>query len=94
MRPINFVQSSIVALLILFFSQSAFAEKPNILFIYLDDFGWRDTGFMGSDFYETPTLDALSKKAMVFTDAYSCAANCAPARLPAFRPIHAAAQTI
>lgn len=56
------------------------AEKPNLLFIFLDDFGWKDTGFMGSDFYETPTLDALSKEGMVFTDAYSAAANCAPAR--------------
>lgn len=55
-------------------------EKPNILFIYLDDFGWRDTGFMGSDFYETPHLDALAAEGMVFTDAYSNAANCAPAR--------------
>ena len=35
---------------------------------------------MGSDFYETPNLDRLSREGMVFTDAYSCAANCAPAR--------------
>jgi arylsulfatase A-like enzyme len=56
------------------------ADQPNILFIYLDDFGWRDTGFMGSDFYETPELDRLASEGMVFTDAYSCAANCAPAR--------------
>ncbi len=55
-------------------------RPPNILFIYLDDFGWRDTGYMGSDFYETPHLDALARGGMVFTDAYSCAANCAPAR--------------
>lgn len=55
-------------------------DRPNILFIYLDDFGWRDTGFMGSDFYETPHLDRLSTEGMVFTDAYSAAANCAPAR--------------
>lgn len=55
-------------------------EKPNILFIYLDDFGWRDTGFMGSDYYETPNLDRLAKESLVFTDAYSAAANCAPAR--------------
>lgn len=54
--------------------------RPNLLFIFLDDFGWRDTGFMGSDFYETPHLDALASQGMVFTDAYSCAANCAPAR--------------
>jgi arylsulfatase A-like enzyme len=56
------------------------AEKPNILFIYLDDFGWRDTSYMGSDFYETPHLDALAAQGMIFSDAYSCAANCAPAR--------------
>lgn len=58
-----------------------FAEdRPNILFIYLDDFGWKDTGYMGSDFYETPHLDKLAKEGMIFSDAYSNAANCAPAR--------------
>ena len=56
------------------------SDKPNILFVFLDDFGWRDTGFMGSDFYETPNLDKLAREGMLFTDAYSCAANCAPAR--------------
>ena len=56
------------------------AAQPNILFIYLDDFGWKDTSYMGSDFYETPHLDVLAKGGIIFTDAYSCAANCAPAR--------------
>ncbi len=56
------------------------APQPNILFIYADDLGWRDTSFMGSDFYETPHLDQLADQGMVFTDAYSAAANCAPAR--------------
>ncbi len=55
-------------------------NQPNILFIYLDDFGWKDTGFMGSDFFETPHLDKLAREGMVFTNAYSCASNCAPAR--------------
>lgn len=59
---------------------TAQAEKPNILLIYLDDFGWRDTGYMGSDFFETPNIDQLAAQGMRFTDAYSCAANCAPAR--------------
>ena len=35
---------------------------------------------MGSDFYETPNLDRLAKEGMIFTNAYSAAANCAPAR--------------
>jgi len=59
---------------------TASEPKPNILFVYLDDFGWRDAGFMGSDFYETPNLDRLAAEGMLFSDAYSSAANCAPAR--------------
>lgn len=59
---------------------SAADSRPNVLFLFLDDFGWRDAGFMGSDFYETPHLDALAKRGMVFTNAYAGAANCAPSR--------------
>ena len=55
-------------------------QQPNILLIYLDDFGWKDAGYMGSDFYETPHIDKLAAGGMVFTNAYSNAANCAPAR--------------
>lgn len=55
-------------------------ERPNVLFIFLDDFGWRDCGFMGSDFYETPHLDKLAAEGMIFSDAYASAANCAPSR--------------
>jgi arylsulfatase A-like enzyme len=62
------------------FCSLARSDQPNVLMIYLDDFGWKDTGFMGSDFYETPHLDALARGGMIFTDAYSCASNCAPAR--------------
>ncbi|MEM6916460.1 MAG: sulfatase, partial [Verrucomicrobiota bacterium] len=55
-------------------------ERPNLLFLFLDDYGWRDAGFMGSDFYETPHLDRLAAEGMIFTNAYSASANCAPAR--------------
>lgn len=55
-------------------------QRPNVLFVFLDDYGWRDCGFMGSDFYETPTIDRLAQAGMVFTDAYAAAANCAPSR--------------
>ncbi len=55
-------------------------DRPNVLFIFLDDFGWKDTDYMGSDFYETPNLDRLAGEGMIFTQAYSAAANCAPAR--------------
>ncbi len=51
---------SLALALTLFARPVAPEPPPNILFVYLDDFGWRDTGFMGSDFYETPHLDALA----------------------------------
>jgi arylsulfatase A-like enzyme len=68
--------------ILFFFSQHAFSqqEKPNIILINIDDMGWRDLGFMGSDFYETPIIDSLSKMGMVFTQGYASSANCAPSR--------------
>lgn len=56
------------------------AEKPNILFIFADDLGWKDVGYQGTDFYETPRIDALAKSGMVFTDGYAPAGNCQPSR--------------
>lgn len=55
-------------------------SKPNIILINIDDMGWRDVGFMGSKYYETPNLDALAAKGMIFTNAYASASNCAPSR--------------
>jgi len=56
------------------------AEKPNIVFILIDDMGWTDVGFMGAEYYETPNIDRLAKGGMIFTQAYANAANCAPTR--------------
>ena len=55
-------------------------DRPHILLINVDDWGYKDAGFMGSEFYETPNIDQLSKSGMVFTQAYAAAANCAPSR--------------
>lgn len=55
-------------------------RQPNILFVFADDLGWKDTGFNGSDFYETPHLDRMAREGMVFDQSYACAANCAPSR--------------
>jgi arylsulfatase A-like enzyme len=56
------------------------AQKPNIILIFADDLGYMDCGFTGSKIFETPNLDALSKKGMVFKNAYAGAGNCAPSR--------------
>ena len=55
-------------------------QKPNIVFILADDQGWKDAGFMGSKFYETPAIDRLAASGKIFTNAYSNAPNCAPSR--------------
>jgi len=55
-------------------------SHPNIILINIDDMGWRDVGFMGSEFYETPNIDKLANSGMVFTNAYATASNCAPSR--------------
>lgn len=55
-------------------------DPPNIVFILADDLGWRDVGYQGSDFYETPVIDRLAREGMVFSHAYAAAGNCAPSR--------------
>ena len=45
-------------------------ETPNILLINVDDLGWKDLGFMGSQYYETPFLDEFAKQGIVFTNAF------------------------
>ncbi|WP_209330782.1 sulfatase [Lunatimonas salinarum] len=70
----------VVFLLILPIICSEAKSKPNIILINVDDLGWKDLGFMGSDYYETPNLDKLAAQGMVFYHAYAAAANCAPSR--------------
>ena len=55
-------------------------KKPNVVMIVIDDLGWADLGYMGSNFYETPNIDQLANEGLVFTNAYAGAANCAPSR--------------
>jgi arylsulfatase A-like enzyme len=54
--------------------------QPNIIFILLDDFGWRDLACYGSSFYETPHLDRLASQGVIFSDAYAAAPVCSPSR--------------
>ena len=58
---------------------------PNIIHIIADDFGWVDlsadsTNYgNGSNYYQTPNLEALASRGMSFTSAYTCQ-NCVPTR--------------
>jgi len=79
------------AILLLFVLSSGFIQadqksvnkkigKPNILFIIIDDMGWKDIGCAGSTYYETPNIDKLASEGMRFTNAYSAAPVCTPSR--------------
>lgn len=56
------------------------SQQPNIIVILLDDAGYVDFGFMGSEDLETPHIDELAKNGIVFTDAHVSASVCAPSR--------------
>jgi arylsulfatase A-like enzyme len=55
-------------------------QPLHIILVVADDLGWKDVGFMGSHYYETPHLDRLAAKSTVFMHAYANASNCAPSR--------------
>jgi arylsulfatase A-like enzyme len=56
------------------------ATRPNIVFIMVDDVGYANLGCYGSTSIQTPNIDAMSKQGMRFTDCYSGASVCGPAR--------------
>jgi arylsulfatase A-like enzyme len=59
---------------------AAGARRPNIVFLLLDDLGWRDFRCYGNTFHETPNLDQLATEGVRFTNAYAACPVCSPTR--------------
>ena len=59
---------------------SALTDKPNIVFILIDDMGWADIAADGSRYYRTPNIDRLAAQGVRFTDGYASCAVCSPSR--------------
>ena len=55
-------------------------QKPNIIYILADDLGYAEVGAYGQERIETPNIDALAKSGILFTQHYTSAPVCAPAR--------------
>jgi arylsulfatase A-like enzyme len=56
-------------------------NKPNVVFMLVDDLGYMDIGANNpKSFYETPNIDALAKRGMRFTDGYAACPVCSPTR--------------
>lgn len=53
-------------------------ERPNVLVILVDDLGFSDLGYLGSEI-ETPHIDRLAEDGLKFSRFYNCA-RCGPTR--------------
>ncbi len=69
----------ILGLTVILCGLHAGAERPNIIFINVDDLGVMDVDY-NSDRYITPNIRRLCSVGMVYSEAYAAAANCAPSR--------------
>ncbi len=55
-------------------------KKPNIVLIMADDLGYGDLSCYGNLDIQTPNIDALAEKGVLFTDFHSNGAVCSPTR--------------
>ncbi len=56
------------------------SNRPNVIFILIDDMGWKDLSCYGSTFYETPNIDRLAAEGLRFSNAYAACPVCSPTR--------------
>ncbi|WP_414000248.1 sulfatase family protein [Flavobacterium sp. W1B] len=74
----NRIKAIIIGFLI---SSSVFSQqKPNVVFIYVDDLGYGDLSCYGATKISTPNIDKLAKQGVRFTNAHSTSATCTPSR--------------
>jgi arylsulfatase A-like enzyme len=61
-------------------AQSASAERPNILMIYVDDLALGDVGAFGCPDFSTPSIDELASRGVRLTNTYTINCPCSPSR--------------
>jgi arylsulfatase A len=71
-----------ISLVIMFFALLTVSaqQKPNVIFILVDDLGYGDLSSYGATKIKTPNLDNLAEKGIRFTNAHSTSATCTPSR--------------
>jgi len=62
------------------FTAPAAAPRPNILFCIMDDASWKYMGAYGCKWIKTPAFDRLAREGILFRNAYTPNAKCAPSR--------------
>ena len=73
--------SRLLSAAILLLAAPAFAaDRPNILFVIADDWGWPHAGALGCDWVRTPNFDRVAKSGVLFENAFTSNPKCSPCR--------------
>ena len=56
------------------------AERPNVIIVFIDDFGYGDLGCYGSTKHRTPHIDQMAKEGIRLTDFYVGSSVSTPSR--------------
>lgn len=77
-----------VLLIVLMCVSAEAADRPNIVYILLDDAGYGDLSCYGQQKFRTPNIDRLAAEGMRFTQHYSGSTVCAPTRCSLMTGVH------
>jgi arylsulfatase A len=81
MQPsLTLLAALLLAPLVALQTADAQSERPNIVFILIDDYGYADCGAYGAKDIRTPHIDRLAREGVKFTDFYANAPVCTPTR--------------
>ena len=70
----------VVALILITAKPAKALDKPNILFIFADDWGWGDLSCHGHPYVKTPNIDRLAKEGTDFHRFTVASGVCSPSR--------------
>ena len=61
-------------------SEEAPPKRPNILFLFADDWAWPHASCLGYGGVKTPAFDRIAKEGVLFRNAHAAAPSCSPSR--------------
>src|SRR5437764_1369935 len=59
---------------------NAKTDRPNIIFVLMDDQRWDDLGYAGHPFVKTPNIDRIAREGVRFNRAFVTTPLCSPSR--------------
>lgn len=62
------------------FTPATDMPKPNVVIVFVDDFGWGDPSCYGNTMAKTPNIDRMASDGIRFTQGYVASPICSPSR--------------